>query len=321
MSRAYLCVSIDTESDKARGHSARHPMAFEGITDGVVKRLHPLFERFGARPTYLLSPEVLRHPASVETFRRLAPSCELGTLLHGEYADPEPVEPSRIREFQRDYTPDVERRKLTYLTDLFIHAFGHQPQSFRAGRFGIGPASLGILAALGYAVDSSVTPHVEGPSSGAPGLSFRDASSQPYRPDPCDPGRPGHSPVLEVPVTIRRRFLSSLPLVGRRAGARWLRPTTGSAEALVRIAEDELASARRSSPTRPVILNAMLQNVDVVSWASPRASNEEESRAILDRLRALLAFARREAIAVVGLGDVPAILAMSGATGTRDFDT
>ena len=36
--------------------------------------------------------------------------------------------------------------------------FGHAPASFRAGRFGIGPRSIGILDDLGYAVESSVTP-------------------------------------------------------------------------------------------------------------------------------------------------------------------
>lgn len=313
MSRAYLCVSIDTESDKARGRKSRHPMSFEGITDGVVKRLHPLFERFGAKPTYLLSPEVLRDAACVETFRKLAASCDLGTHLHGEYAEPGSgsPEPEMARDFQRDYTPEVERRKLTYLTDLFIRAFDHQPQSFRAGRFGIGSASIGILESLGYAVDSSVTPHVDWSSAGATGLSFHHAPSQPYRPDPAEPGRPGDSTMLEVPLTIRRRFLNAIPGIGSRVDARWLRPTRGTAEALVRIAEDEIAAARRRAPDVPVILNAMLQNVEVVPWASPYAADEEDARGILDRLRALLTFARREAIPVVGLGDVPEILARS----------
>ncbi|HSO34771.1 MAG TPA: hypothetical protein VLT33_19690, partial [Labilithrix sp.] len=79
MSRAYLCVTIDTESDKGKGWRSRRPLSFEGVTDGVVKRLHPLFERFGAKPTYLLSPEVMRDEASVAVFRRIAQSCELGT--------------------------------------------------------------------------------------------------------------------------------------------------------------------------------------------------------------------------------------------------
>jgi hypothetical protein len=92
-----------------------------------------------------------------------------------------------------------------------------------------------------------------------------------------------------------------------------LRPTRGTAAALVRVAEDEMATARRSAPTQPVILNALLRNVEVVPSASPYGSDEAAAHGILDRLRALLAYARREAIAVIGLADVPSILARSAA--------
>jgi hypothetical protein len=308
MSRAYLCVSIDTESDKGKGWRSRRPMSFDGVRDGVVRRLQPLFERFRAKPTYLLSPEVIRDEACAETFRKLAPSCELGTHLHGEYAEPGAFEPEVTKDFQRDYPPEVERQKLTYLTDLFIRAFDHQPQSFRAGRFGVGPASIGILESLGYAVESSVTPHMDWSSSGAPGLSFHHAPTQPYNPDPEDPGRVGSASILEVPVTIRRRFVNGIPGIGTRVDPRWLRPTRGTEQAIVRVAEDEIAEARRAAPQRPVILNAMFHNVEIVPDTSPYAANEEDARSILDRLRALLEFAHREAISVVGLGDVPEIL-------------
>jgi hypothetical protein len=308
MSRAYLCVSIDTESDKGKGWRSRRPLSFEGITDGVVQRLHPLFQRFGAKPTYLLSPEVMRDEGSIAALRRIAASCELGTHLHGEFAEPGAHEPDVTSDFQRDYTPEIERKKLTYLTDLFIRAFDHQPQSFRAGRFGIGPASIGILESLGYAVESSVTPHMDWTSSGAPGLAFMDAPTQPYRPDPTDPGRPGTASLLEVPVTIRRRFINALPVLGGRVDPRWLRPTRGTDASIVRVAQDEIADARRAAPHRPVILNAMFHNVEVVPHLSPYAASEEAARCILGRVRALLAFAHREAISVVGLGDVPEIL-------------
>ena len=272
MSRAYLCLSIGVESDQARGGKARHPSSFDGITDGVVARLHPLFDRFDAKPTYLLSAEVMRDATSVAAFARLAPSCELGTLgtLAAEGGD---------------------RHALTELTDLFIRAFGHQPQSFRCTRSPRDGRWVPSLAALGYAVDASVTPHV------AP---FRDASCQPYRPDPESPGTAGDAPLLEVPITIRSRFLRE---------PRWLCPSRTTPSTLVRVAEDELAAARHAAPARPVILHATLANVDVVPSASPRGANEEEARCVLDGVRALLTFARRSAIDVIGLGDVPSIVA------------
>jgi hypothetical protein len=312
MSRPYLCVSIDTECDKGRGWRSKKPMAFEGIHEGVVRRLAPLFAEYGAKPTYLLSPEVLRDERSVEELRKLETSSELGTHLHGEYAEPDAWEPDMTKDFQRHYEPEIERQKLTYLTDLFIRAFGHQPMSFRAGRFGIGSSSIPILESLGYHVESSVTPHMDWEHAGAPGLSFEGSPTQPYRPDPIDPARPGDAKILEVPVTIKKRLVNALPIIGKRIDPHWLRPTRGTAERLVRVAEDEIADARRAAPGRPVILNAMFHNVEVVADTSPYAANDEEARGILDRLKALLDFARAESIAVVGLGDVPEILATSG---------
>jgi hypothetical protein len=307
-SRAYLCVSIDTECDKGKGWLSKKPMAFAGIHDGVMKRLQPLFAKYGAKPTYLLSPEVLRDAAAVESLRTIEASCELGTHLHGEYAEPGAFEPDMTKAFQRDYPPEVEREKLTYLTDLFIRAFGHQPVSFRAGRYGIGSSSIRILESLGYGVESSVTPHLDWSSAGAVGLEFVDAPTQPYRPDPDVPGRPGEAKILEVPITIKKRAWNALPVFGRHIEPRWLRPTHGTAETLVRVAEDEIADARRAAPGRPVILNAMLHNVETIPDGSPYAPDEDSARGILDRLAALLAFAERESITVVGLGDVPEIV-------------
>jgi len=279
MSRAYLCVSVATVADRDRGGGTRHPRSFQGVTDGVASRIHPFFERFGAKPTYLLSADVLGDPGCLEAFRGLAPSSELGTHL--------------------DAATSSERAALTEVTDLFIRAFGHQPQSFRAGPDGLGPDSIGILESLGYAVDASVTPYL--------GRSL-EAPTQPYRPDPEEPGRPGDAAILEVPVTMRRHPLSAVPGLGRRIAPRGLAPRRGTADGLVRLAEDEIADARRAAPTRPVILHAVLDNVEVVPDASAHGASEEQARGILDRLRALLVFARRAGIPVVGLADVPEIL-------------
>jgi hypothetical protein len=283
-------------------------MAFEGVYVGIVKRLQPLFATYGAKPTYLVSPEVLRDERCTKELRSIGPSCELGAHLHGEYAEPGAWDPDVTRDFQRDYDGDLERQKLTYLTDQFIRAFDHQPVSFRAGRFGIGSRTIGILEELGYSVESSVTPCIDWSSSGAKGLSFEGAPTQPYRPDHEDPAREGASKLLEIPVTIRRRLLNSIPGIGKRIEPRWLRPTWTTGEAMVRLAEDEIAEARRAAPGRAVILNAMLHNTEIMPNTSPYAKNEPGARIILDRLRHLLAFAQRESIPVIGLGDVPEVL-------------
>ncbi len=309
MAGVFLCVSIDCECDKGPAWRSQKPMAFVGVKDGIAERLQPLFRRHGQKATYLLSPEVLRDEASVATLAALEGDHELGAHLHGEYAEPDAFEPDVTKVFQRDYPREVEAKKLAYLTDTFARAFGRKPTSFRAGRFGIGESSIEILDELGYTVESSVTPFLDWSSNGAPGLSFVGAPTQPYRPNPKDPKRRGQSRVLEVPVTIRPRALSKLPLVGKHVEPRWLRPTKGTGKDLVELAKEEIADAQRTAPDRPVILNAMFHNVEIIPGASPYAASESDARAILGRLETLLAFAKAEGIRGVGLSDVPELLA------------
>lgn len=310
MHGVYLSVSIDCECDKGAGWRVRRPLSFVGVVEGMARRLQPMFERRKAKPTYLLSAEVMRDEPSVEALRRLAKNAELGTHLHGELIEPDLHEPDVTAAFQRDYPPDVERAKLQNLTRLFHDVLGQPARSFRAGRFGIGPASIGILEELGYTVESSVTPFLDWSSKGSSGLSFVDAPTQPYRPDRRFPSRLGTSTLLEVPVTIRpRQLLSRIPGVGRLIEPRWLRPTWGSVASLVALAREEIETTRRAAPGRPVVLNAMFHNVEIVPGMSPYAADEKGARAILERLDGLLAFAQREGIRVVGLADLPELFA------------
>jgi hypothetical protein len=301
---AYLCVSIDCECDKGEGWRLKKPLRFDAVTAGIADRLQPLFRAYGAKPTYLLSPEVLRDPASVDCLRHLEGSAEFGTHLHGEFVPPDAFEPDETTAFQCNYPPEVERQKLATLTDLFHGALGRRPYSFRAGRFGIGPHSLRFLAELGYTVDSSVSPLKDWSRKGAPPASFRQAPTQPYWPvlDAAERVAAVAGPILEVPVTILPSRFARLPLIGDRFEPRWLRPTHGSAKSIVAVARDELARASQ----QPVVLNCMFHNVEIMAGLSPYAKNAARADAILHRLAELLAFARAEGIAVVGLADIAA---------------
>jgi len=324
MSAVFLAVTIDCECDKGARWRSQTPLRFEGVREGVGRRLAPLFRELRAKPTYLLSPEVFRDAESVEVFANQGTDAELGTHLHGEYAEPGAFDPVVTSAFQRDYPPELEAAKLSSLTATFRSAFGRSPRAFRAGRFGVGPATFGLLESLGYAADSSVTPFVSWERSGARGLSFRGAPTQPYHPsrDPgvrgvspragpgvrgvsprAGPGVRGVSTLIEVPVTIRPHWLSRVPGLGRLAPPRWLRPTHTSGEGMVGVAKEEIRAARRTSGA-PIVLNAMFHNVEVIPGASPYARTEREARTILNRLRALLEFAARESIRVVGMTEI-----------------
>jgi hypothetical protein len=303
----YLCISIDCECDKGPGWRIQKPLAFRGILQGVRDRLQPLFRRFRAKPTYLLSPEIMRDAQALEALVHLDGDTEFGTHLHGEFAEPGAFEPDVTSAFQCHYDRETEQQKLRYLTDLFQDSFGRPPRSFRAGRFGIGPHSLGLLRDLGYVVDSSVTPYMDWKRAGALEASFRRASTQPYWPvlDKPELAAPHAGMLLEVPVTIRPSVLAGIPLIGRLAEPRWLRPTRGSADRLVKVAREEIRHAQSSRSDRPIVLNCMFHNVEVIPGASPYATNEPEAAAILRRLAGLLAWAERDGIRSLSLSDVP----------------
>ncbi len=305
----YLTVTIDTECDKGPKWHCKNPLSFEGIHHGVGQVLQPVFQEFGARPTYLLSSEVIRDPASRALFATMSgDEAELGTHLHGEFAESSERVPLATLDFQRNYGEALERAKLVQLTHDFEQAFGHAPRSFRAGRFGIGEHSLGILQSLGYEVDSSVTPHMNWASSGAPGLDFRGAPMQPYAPDLNHPGKPGTARILEVPVTVNHSFGSGLPLVGTFFEPDWLRPTKVRGSRLQKTARRAIANAAAASPEQPVVLTCMFHNVEVTPGMSPYAQTEAQAQSIVDSLRSLLAFARSTGIRVVGLGELPRLL-------------
>lgn len=282
-------------------------MAFAGVTDGVAQRLEPLFATTGGKGTYLLSGEVLDDPASLEVFRRA--KADLGTHLHGETVPPGAHVPDVTSALQRDYPEEIERKKLEELTARFTRAFDRAPTAFRAGRFGVGNHTLRILSDLGYAVESSVTPHMDWTRNGAPGLSFLSSPSQPFHPRWDEPGLPGDCPLWEVPVTIRKRRVNHVPWLGSRIDPRWLRPTRASGASLVALARDEIEDALERDPRRPPVLTCMFHNVEVVPGKSPYAADEGSARRILGALAELLLFARREDIRVVGLSDVPEVLA------------
>jgi hypothetical protein len=304
--RALLCVTIDCERDKGPGWKIRRPATYAGIHEGIVRRLQPLFTTFGVRPTYLLSPEVMRDDASAQRLATLPGSYELGTHLHAEYVAPDLDDDAESEIFQASLSPAIERAKMQALTSLFVERFGCRPRAFRAGRFGIGAASLPILADLGYHVDSSVTPLLDWRATGKGGPCFRDAPFVPYRPDPAAPAHPGNSPLWEVPLTIRAGAWQRVPVWGRTLPHRWLRPTWASARQLVRLARQVLAEP---ATTGPALLNVMFHNVEVTAGASPYAASAAAADALVDRLAGLLAFTRDAGVVSVGLSEVPEFFA------------
>lgn len=281
--KVYLVVTIDTEADSDIFWRKSNPLSFLSVTKGIPELLHPLFKRFGVRPTYLISPEVLEDFRCVNSLLSLGGDYELGTHLHPEYIEPEKKYESYAGTSSSDfpcfdYEKDVEFNKLRNLTNLFEEKTGKRPFSYRAGRFGADGDTIEALEKLGYLVDSSVTPNLSWRSKGGP--DFRFAPKQPYFPDKRDISRYGNSKILEVPVTMggSKKFFFFL--------SHWfcylaLIPTSNSVRSMITLINQYINDFQDN---KYIILNMMFHSMELIPKATPYNRSKKAVAKFLNRL-------------------------------------
>ena len=294
----FLLVTIDTEADSTGNWGVRLPFEFRSVPEGIGERLMPLFQRYGVRPTFLISHEVMKHEPSARFLRSL-PDCELGTHCHWDAPDC-PLSPGKNRHYvQGKFSYEAEHLQMKQLTELFTAQFGRRPLSFRAGRFGAGINTGKILLELGYLQDSSIVPHVA--------HVYRDREIFPdhtrcpecpyYISDSGDLTRPGNQPLLEIPVTVRRIHRRFDPLGLRPDIYAWLRPSYSTWAAMSRVAAKVL---KAPAP----VMNVMFHNVEFVAGCSPYASDEQGVRKLLERLEHLFILCRKRGVRFVTMSEL-----------------
>jgi len=164
-----------------------------------LDRLDPVFMDLGVRPTLLVSYQVASKGSILKKLYSLKKrwNAEIGAHLHHWNTPPivsDEVPPPAPSELIPSYLLEA---KVLSLIKILSNSDG-LPNSFRMGRFNLGPKMLQVLEKIGVKVDSSVTPMRK--AYGGP--NHICAPSDPYFPDLLDPSRVGSSSVLEVPVTI-----------------------------------------------------------------------------------------------------------------------
>ncbi|OJY65140.1 MAG: hypothetical protein BGP12_04870 [Rhodospirillales bacterium 70-18] len=188
-----LMVVVDTE--EAFDWNAPFDRASVAVDSIAAQPLaHEIFAPHGLRPTYVIDYPVATTPSSVAVLKGLldAGHCQIGAHLHTWVNPPfdEPVSPATS--YAGNLAPALERAKIRHLTEAIAANFDASPTIYKAGRYGVGPATAGILRALGYRIDLSVLPHTNLSRDGGP--DFRPCSARPYW-----VGTPGE--LLEIPVT------------------------------------------------------------------------------------------------------------------------
>jgi hypothetical protein len=170
-----LSISIDTEEEFAWNQA----LTRDGHTTQSVPALaegQGYFEAAGVVPIYYVDAPVAadERAAAILGGAQAAGKAHIGAHLHPWVTPPFVEDVNRRNSYAGNLPEEVERAKLRHLTDLIEQRLGVRPFAYRAGRYGIGPNSLRILAEEGYRVDSSVRSLFDYRDDGGPDFRWAD---------------------------------------------------------------------------------------------------------------------------------------------------
>ncbi|WP_299195187.1 polysaccharide deacetylase family protein [uncultured Erythrobacter sp.] len=188
-----VLLTIDTEEEfdweapfTRDGHGLKHVEA--------LPRFQSFCEEIGAHPVYLVDWPIANDPRAVEIIGDAVKrgAAEVGVQLHPWVNPPFDEEVNARNSYVGNLPRDQEEAKFSLLRDRIEAAFGTAPQIYRAGRYGLGPASSEILKSGGIAIDTSVRSLFDYSHDGGP-----DYTNHPVRPYWVDEDRA----LLELPLT------------------------------------------------------------------------------------------------------------------------
>jgi hypothetical protein len=239
-SRPAFLITVDTEGDNLWSS----PRKIETENARFLQRFQVLCDRYDFKPTYLTNYEMAMNPEYVAWARdqQARGAAEVGMHLHAWNSPPLKAltqDDFRYLPYLTDYSDDVMREKITFITDLLTTKFGRQPTSHRAGRWGFDERYAKLLVDHGYVADCSVVPGVSfsefrGVPNGSGGPDYRTFPDHAYCLDPENIGNTRAEGLLELPVTTmcrhpRINWIGRMPGVAGKVGRRlqglvWLRP-------------------------------------------------------------------------------------------------
>ena len=165
-------IFVDTEEE----FDWRAPLARQARGTGHIAAMpaaHARFAEHGVPLTWLVDHPIASCPRAVEILGGLIEDgrSAIGTQLHPWVNPPFEEEVNGFNSFAGNLPPALEEAKLAALTDLIAAAFGSRPLAYRAGRYGVGPNTIAILARLGYRIDSSMRSGYDYSHEGGPDFS------------------------------------------------------------------------------------------------------------------------------------------------------
>lgn len=189
--KVLVIVDVEEEFDWAKPFSRGNTNV---KTIAAQRPAERIFRKFGVVPTYVVDYPVAAQPSGYEPLRERLQSgaCEIGAQLHPWVTPPHEEQVSERNSYANNLSASLERHKVQVLTETIERNFGRRPFVYRAGRYGSGAVTLGVLEEFGYQIDCSVLP---GKSLHPSAPDYSGGPSKPYW---------LNSPrsILEIPVTI-----------------------------------------------------------------------------------------------------------------------
>jgi len=205
--RFILTVDTEEEFDWTRPID-RHRHSLDSIPK--LRNFQEFCEGFGVVPIYLMDFPIASSPAAAEALGDAvaAGRAEVGIQLHAWVSPPFDEDVTEHNTFAGNLPAELEREKFRRLKETIESNFGAAALIYRAGRYGVGANSAGMLAESGVRIDTSVRALFDYSSHGGP--NYRDHPLRPYWLDRA-------SGLIELPLTTV--FRGSL----RRLGG-WIYP-------------------------------------------------------------------------------------------------
>jgi len=174
-----LLVVVDTEEEFEWGKGFFRDRTTVAAMRGIP-RFQELFDGYGVRPTYVVDHPVATQPDGFRDLRVFQDSgrAVIGAHLHPWVNPPLDETPDARNSYPGNLPRELEREKLRVLTARIEETFGQRPRVYKAGRYGIGPNTTGILEELGYEIDLSVCPGLDCGADGGP--DFVSIPPEPY---------------------------------------------------------------------------------------------------------------------------------------------
>lgn len=297
-------ITIDTEEDQWGDYNV-----LKGSVENVsmIPVLQELFDRYGAVPTYLLNYPVAVDDSARRILERIheAGRCGIGTHCHPWNTPPLREKPSRHSSMLCNLPEDLMREKMETLHRALADVWGVRPQCFRAGRWGFGESVARCIHALGYRVDTSITPFSDWSEYGGPDFTKAAADDYLFTPESILSASPD-GPLLEVPPTIgflqsdfrlcsaAQRWIASRGFLNRHVlglldrmrllNFRWLSPELCCGEDMVSLARTFVSKGYR-------FLNMSFHSPSLVPGLGPFVRSKGDLGRFLQNTEAFLSHA------------------------------